>query len=80
MGHNCCGSTNVHANTGRSYIERNTLMYCIEQYIGWGCIKLRWLPIKHVGGRLRLLWQVAQSFSITENLLQQFKVITMQIL
>jgi hypothetical protein len=55
MGHNCCGSTNVHANTGRSYIERNTLMYCIEQYIGWGCIKLRWLPIKHVGGRLRLL-------------------------
>jgi hypothetical protein len=54
MGHNCCGNTNIHGNTGRGSIERNTWMYCIEQYVGGGCVEWRLLPIKHVGGQLSI--------------------------
>jgi len=87
MSRNCYGSTNIHVDAGRSCIERNTGIYWIEGYIGGGRIKLRWLPIKHVGGCLRLLGQASQSFGNSAILLgntmylfMQMYVITAQIM
>jgi len=79
MRRNCYGSTNIQVNAGRSCIKRNTRIYWIEGNIGGGRIKLRWLPIKHVGGCLRLLGQATQSFSNTAILLSNTAILLTKI-